>query len=204
MKRKHFFIGILLVFALAVSACGGGSGDELVAMETVETGVFTIDVPTEWATDSAFLRGMTVFVASSAELDAKSFADAADPAAMFGDAPGVLIMNVPSALIEAGTYTGFSADELRNLADAEPDVEFVTQGDFTIDDVKGFQLVGKGDFEAMGAQDTGIHITVLEREEGLFVLMGFSSSKDVDKNLDIFKNMAESVIFKVLGGTHLD
>lgn len=197
MKRTGFFISFLLVAGLLLSACGGdGKGGPPVDMEKEETSAFSIERPKDWATNSMDFFGLTILVVSSADIKAEAVFEGGDFAESFKDTPGVIIMTVPQEMAEEGGDFGFSADEIKNITDEEEDVEVVRQGDVTVDGVKGYELVGKGEVEELGSGKMGIHIAVLEREAGPLAFIGFSPESGADKNLDIFKYMFESIKFK--------
>jgi hypothetical protein len=186
-----FALGILLI-----AACGGGGGGAPVDMQKEETSAFAIERPTAWKTNSMDLFGVTILVVSSADIKAESVFESGDFAGAFKDNPGVIIMSVPQEMAGEGGDFGFSADEIKNLTSEEENVEIVRQGDVTIDGVKGYELVGKGEIEEMGSGTMALHVAVLERDSGPLAFIGFSPEKDADKNLDIFKFMFESIDFK--------
>ena len=142
------------------------------------------------------LFGVTVLIASSADVSAESVLSGGDMSAAFADAPGVLLMTVPQEMAAEGGEFGFSAAEVQELADSGQDVEITRQGDVTIDGVKGYEFVGKGEIEELGSGRMGVHFGVLERESGPLAFIGFSPEQDMDKNLDIFEYMFESIKFK--------
>jgi hypothetical protein len=196
VKRHKRLIGFLLVVSIGLVACGGDGGGAPVEMEKEETSAFTIERPKDWQTDSMDMFGITILIASSTDVPAQSFLQGGDPTQLFSEAPGVLVMSVPQEMAEEGGDIGFSADELRDLPNEEPGVEIITDGDVTVDGVKGYRLAGKGTFETMGGSNMGVHVTVLEKDTGPLVVMGFSPDKDIDKNLEIFEYMADSIEFK--------
>ena len=196
MKRQWFFFSTLLIVGLLMAACGGGGGGAPVDMQKEETSAYAIERPKEWKTNSMDLFGVTVLVVSSADIKAESVFESGDFAEAFKDNPGVIIMTIPQEMAGEGGDFAFSADEIKNLPNDEENVEIVRQGDVTIDGVKGYELVGKGEIEEMGSSRMALHIAVLERESGPLAFIGFSPEQDADKNLDIYKYMFESIDFK--------
>jgi hypothetical protein len=196
MKRQWFIISLMLVLSLLVAACGGGGSKAPVDMEQEETSAFDIERPKDWNTNSMDLFGVTVLIASSADIAAETVFESGDFTEAFQDTPGVIIMTVPQAMAEEGGDFGFSAEEIKNLPTGEEDVEIVRQGDVTIDGVKGYELVGKGQIEDFGSGEVGVHLAVLERDSGPLAFIAFSPAGDMDENLDIFKYMFESIKFK--------
>lgn len=196
MKRQFSIISLVAVLALLLVACGGGGDKAPVDMEQDETSTFSIDRPKDWTTNSMDLFGVTVLVVSSEEISPESVFGGGDMSAAFADAPGVLIMTVPQDMAAEGGDFGFSAAEVQALAESGEDVEITRQGDVTVDGVKGYEFVGKGAIEELGSGKLGVHFGVLERESGPLAFMGFSPETDMDKNLDIFKYMFESIKFK--------
>ncbi len=196
MKRFWFLISVSVVLGLLLAACGGGGGGAPVDMEKHDTDAFTMERPKDWNVDSLEMFGITILIASSKDIKAEAFMGDADPAEMFSDAPGVLIMAVPQEMAQEGGDFGFSVDEIKDLPNDEPDVEIVRQGDVTISGAKGYELVIKGEIEDFGNVKMGAHLAVLEHDSGPMAFIGFSPDKDMDKNLDIFKYMFESIKFK--------
>lgn len=196
MKRQFLFISLLAVFSLLVTGCGGGGNQAPVDMEQEETSTFSIERPKAWKTNSMDLFGITVLVVSSADISAESVLGGGDMSTAFADAPGALIMTVPQKVAEEGGDFGFSADEVQALADSGENVEIMRQGDVTVDGVKGYEFVGKGEIEELGSGKMGVHLGVLEPKAGPLAFMGFSPETDMDKNMDIFEYMFESIKFK--------
>jgi hypothetical protein len=195
MKRWSF-IGLIVVFSLLVVACGGGGDKPPVDMETEETSGFTIESPKAWTTNSMDFFGVTILVVSSADISAESVFEDGDFTDVFGETPGVLIMSVPQEMAAEGGDFGFSAEEIKNIPTEEEDVEIIRQGDVTVNGIKGYELVGKGSISEFGSGNMGIHLAVLERDAGPLAFIGFSPETDMDKNMDIFKYMFESIEFK--------
>jgi hypothetical protein len=200
MKRQWLFTSLLLVLGLLLAACGGGEGGAPVAMEKHEAQGFTVERPKDWNVDSMEGFGITVLGVASKEFEAKSYFVDFQGYFMALDAAVVWIVDVPRE--KAGAQPSalynpvFSADDIKEFADSLPEAEIVKQGDITVDGVKGYQLVAKGAFLRLGGQKAGAHWTVLERDAGPLLFIGFSSDKDMDKNLDIFKYMLGSIKLK--------
>jgi hypothetical protein len=164
-------------------------------MELEEAGILTMERPKAWKTNSMDMFGLTILIASSADISAQSVLEGGDFTQAFQGSPGVLIMAVPQEMAEEGGDFGFSADEIKNLSQEEEDVEIVREGDVTVDGAKGYELIGKGQIEEFGSGKVGVHLAVLERDAGPMVFIGISPDADLDKNLDIFKYMFESIKF---------
>jgi hypothetical protein len=186
----------MLLLSLLVTACGGGGDKAPVDMEKEETSVFDIQRPKGWNTNSMDFFGVTILIASKEEVAAETLFDSGDFAEALQDAAGVIILTVPQEMTEEGGDFGFSAEEIRNLPTEEEGVEILRQGDVTIDGVKGYELVGKGQIEDFGSGPVGVHLAVLERDSGPLAFIAVSPEDDIDKNLDIFKYMFESIKFK--------
>jgi len=196
MKRQWFFISLVLVLSLLVAACGGGGNKAPVDMETEETSAFDIERPKDWNTNSMDFFGVTILIASPADIAAETVFESGDFTEAFQDTPGVIIMSVPQEMAEEGGDFGFSVEEIKNIPTEEEDVEVIRQGDVTIDGIKGYELVGKGEIDDLGSGKMGVHLGVLERDSGPLAFIAFSPEGDMDKNLDIFKYMFESMKFK--------
>lgn len=196
MKRQWFIIGLMLVLSLFVAACGGGGDKAPVDMEKEETSAFDLERPKDWKTNSMDFFGVTILIASPADIAAESVFESGDFAEAFQDKPGVIIMSVPQEMAEEDGDFGFSVEEIKNMPTEEEDVEVVRQGDVTVDGVKGYELVGKGEIADLGSGKMGVHLAVLERDSGPLAFIAFSPESDMDKNLDIFKYMFESIKFK--------
>jgi len=196
MKRQWFIIGLMLALSLLVAACGGGGSKAPVDMEKEETSAFDIERPKDWNTNSMDLFGVTILIASPVDISAETVFASGDFTEAFQDTPGVIIMSVPQEMAGEGGDLGFSVEEIKSIPTEEEDVEIVRQGDVTIDGVKGYELVGKGEIEDLGSGKMGIHMAVLERDSGPLAFIAFTPEEDMDKNLDIFKYMFESMKFK--------
>ena len=177
MKRNWFVISLVLVLGLLVAACGGGGSKAPVDMESEETSAFDIERPKDWTTNSMDLFGVTILIASSADIAAETVFESGDFTDSFQDAPGVIIMTVPQEMAEEGGDFGFSAEEIKNIPTEEEDVEIVRQGDVTIDGVKGYELGGIFDFEIAG---------ILDIHEDFFRLY-FVSSDLVDRVVSAYE-----------------
>ena len=194
MKRNFLLISLSLVLSLLVVACGGGGGGggAPVDMTKYEGNTINVEHPKDWNLDSMDMFGMAIIVASGAELEAEGFMEAATPGDFFGDQGGVLIMSVPPELAEGDI--GFSEEDMQEI-ESEPGVEVVKKGDITIDGAKGYEIVAKGKIEDMGDEEIGVHIASFQCDAGQVVFMGISPTKDMDKNLDIFDYMLQSIKF---------
>ncbi len=194
MKRNLLLIGLLLALSLLLVACGGGDGDGApVSMTKHESEILTVEYPEGWNVDSMDMFGMSIIIASSADLEAEGLMESATPEDFFGDQGGIMIMSFPPEMAGADDM-GFSEEELQEIEN-EPGVELVKKGDITIDGATGYELVAKGVIEDMGDQEMGVHIATLQSDAGQLVFMGISPEKDMDKNLDIFDYMLQSIKF---------
>jgi hypothetical protein len=205
MNRQCLFTSLLLALGLLLTACGGDQGGAPVAMEKHEAQGFTVERPKDWNVDSAESFGIAVLGVASKEFEAESFF-AGGNWAMALDAAFVWIAAVPQEEADASPPSTmssddlsqfvFSVDDLKDYPKWMPDAEIVKEGDITIGGVKGYQLVAKGEIFPLGGQKMGAHWTVLERDAGPLLFMGFSSDRDMDKNLNIFKYMLASIKFE--------
>ena len=192
MKRNLLLAGLLLILSLLMVACGGDGDGAPVSMTKEEGDTLTVEYPKDWNLDSMDMFGVSIIVASGAELEAEGFMEAATPEDFFGDQGGVLIMAVPPEM--AGEDMGFSEEDMQEI-ESEPGVEVIKKGDITIDGAKGYEIVAKGTIEDMGDEEIGVHIASFQSDAGQVVFMGISPTKDMDKNLDIFDYMLQSIKF---------
>jgi hypothetical protein len=89
---------------------------------------------------------------------------------------------------------GFSEEDMHEI-ESEPGVEVVKKGDITIDGAEGYEVVAKGKIEDMGDEEIGVHIASFQSDAGQVIFMGISPQSDMDKNLDIFDYMLQSIKF---------
>lgn len=191
--KKFLFVGLLLVLILA--ACGGGDDKAPVKMSTYKGDAVSIEYPKGWKDSSMEMLGMTIGIFSPKELGQEVMAGLEDPFALLGDDPLVLFLFVPQ---EMAADMGIDVDDMMlGAVPEEEDVTIIRQGDITISGAKGKEIVGKGSLEELGGKTIGLHVAVAVKDDGSAIMfVGMTPEKDLDKNLDIFKYMIESVDLK--------
>lgn len=164
------------------------------AMETYEASTFVIDHPQDWMVASTDMMGVTIFVTSSKQVEPETFLQT-DPAELFSDAPGLVVMQVPPAMAAEGNLN-LSPETLKGIASQEGDFEVLREGEITIDGVTGYEVVAQGKTSESAVQSMGIHMLILESETGVLTLTAFSPEQDLEENLAIFDHMAHSIDIK--------
>ena len=163
-------------------------------MSKYEGDTVSIEYPKAWKDSSMDMFGMTIGIYSPIEMGQEALTALDDPFQLLGDDPLAMFLVFPAEMAGDLNIDEFD-DEI--VPEGDEDVEIVKQGDITIDGAKGYELVGKGKFETMGSgAELGVHVAVMEGESATLAFMGFSPKKDMDKNLDIFDYMVESIKFK--------
>jgi len=192
-NRKLLLIGLLLVFVL--SACGGGDDKAPVSMSTYKSDAVSIKYPKDWKDSSLEMFGMTIGIFSPKELGQEALTGLEDPFALLGDDPLVLLLVVPQ---ETAADMGINLDDMTEGAVPEDEnVTIIRQGDITVSGAKGKEIVGKGPMEELGGKTIGLHVVAALKDDGAALMfVGMSPEKDLDKNLDIFQYMVESIDLK--------
>ncbi len=172
-----------------------GSGAAPVSMALFEGSSFTVEYPQDWKESSIDMLGLTMAFFANQELSLEDMQDL-DFEGMASEDPIVVIMVVPEEMAADMGFEDIDAaiDEFDDTIPTD-DAEIIEQGDTTIGGAPGRIVVAKGTQTDLG--EVGMHLVAARTEDGtVVVFMGVSPAENLDQNLEIFKDMHESLQLK--------